>query len=105
MFNYYVVTATVDHLVNNAGIARGGLFKNVDRITDFTPTMVNHQRHLICLLLYLLLKRETQHRIFLFGQINVSLKKNKQLALSKGTQKQLNLILDNARLLSFTFNK
>ncbi|KAJ0113508.1 hypothetical protein Patl1_01257 [Pistacia atlantica] len=29
----------LDHLVNNAGVARGRLFKNVDCISDFTPTM------------------------------------------------------------------
>ncbi|KAJ0051958.1 hypothetical protein Pint_01218 [Pistacia integerrima] len=29
----------LDHLVNNAGVARGRLFKNVDFISDFTPTM------------------------------------------------------------------
>ncbi|KAJ0051961.1 hypothetical protein Pint_01217 [Pistacia integerrima] len=39
-FDDYVVYATVDHLVNNAGIALGGLFKNADRISDCTPVMV-----------------------------------------------------------------
>ncbi|XP_031247729.1 11-beta-hydroxysteroid dehydrogenase-like 4A [Pistacia vera] len=29
----------LDHLVNNAGVARGRLFKNVHCISDFTPTM------------------------------------------------------------------
>ncbi|KAK2662324.1 hypothetical protein Ddye_000898 [Dipteronia dyeriana] len=35
----YVVISTVDHLVNNAGIARQCSFKNVDSISKHTPIM------------------------------------------------------------------
>lgn len=33
---------TVDHLVNNAGIASASKFENITNISDFTPVMVIH---------------------------------------------------------------